>query len=114
MSQNCYRWGITNIQWNNANWLWSECQLVQEILTTLQPSGPDATVLIQPWLDAPWNPFRAGEVETNDKRRRLIKLICKVKDVIYTEEKKAGDMVITANDIRMVVKKVSGIDLKIK
>ncbi len=112
MSQTCYRWGSTNVQWVNANWLWSECQLVEEILTSL--GGVDATVLIQPWLDEPWNPFRAGEVGVNDKRRKLIKLICKVKGITYTEEKKAGDMKITANDIKMVVKAVSGIDLNIK
>ena len=112
MTQICYKWGNANIPWKNANWLWSECQVVQDILTGLEVGnrpGVDATTLIQPWLEEPWNPYRSGE-----KKKRLIKLICKVKGIEYEEEKAMKDFKVTADDIKLVVRTVSGVDLDLK
>ena len=113
----CYRWGNANIPWNMANWLWSECQTVQEILTGIgNRPGVDASTLIQPWLDEPWNPYRAGEnpPQGNSKRLKLIKLICKIKGQKFEEEKMMKDFKVTADDIKLVVKTVSGVDLDVK
>jgi hypothetical protein len=98
-----------------ANWKWSECS------SSIQPEPPivvsignqpgvDATTLIQPWMiEEPWNPYKNAE-----KKKRLIKLICKVKGHSYNEEKEAKDIDVTIDDIRMVVKAVANIDLNFK
>ncbi len=136
----CSLWSTENVRWNNANWTWAECEAVQEIcqvwsttkfpwaganwkwsecsssappipvVTVGNPPGVDATTLIQPWLEEPWNPYTAND-EHDKKRKRLIKLICKVKGREYSEEKEAKDFPITVGDIRTVVKTVANIDL---
>ena len=114
MSSICYIWGYTNVLWANANWEWSECLLVAEILISAYPPGVDAATLVQPWIEEPWSPYRAGEDERKQKRGRLIKLICKVKGIEYNEEKMKKDFKVTAEDIKLVVKAVSDIDIKLK
>lgn len=110
MRQICRVWGTTDIKWSNANWLWSECQLVEEIIVS---GGVDASTLIQPWmLEDKWNPYKTPK--ESEKRNRLIKLICKVKKVEYIEEKEMKDFKITVGDVKLVVKAVSGIDLDLK
>ena len=108
MIEFCYYWGVAGVPWNDGNWTWAECELVQEICAVWgtknvwwknanwwwsqctssippipptppfqMPPGIDATIAIQPWqAEDQWNPYRAGEF---NKRKRLIKLICKVK-----------------------------------
>ena len=139
----CSLWSSENVQWKNGSWTWGECQLVAEICKkwgtsdfpwrianfkwsecsgSIQPIPPipvvtvgnlpgvDATTLIQPWLEEPWNPYRTGSY---DKHKRLIKLVCKVKNEEYKEEKEMKDFKVTVGDIRMVVKAVSGVELNI-
>ena len=123
-SEVCAIWGTKNVWWKNANFQWGVCtgsvippvppptgSIV--ISASLQPLGVDATTLVQPWLIEPWNPYTAAD-EHDKKRKRLIKLICKVKGQTYEEEKRVGDMKISVDDIRMVVKAVSNIDLDVK
>jgi len=137
----CYLWGTANVQWKNANWTWNDCQLVRDICETWgctpflwknanwrwsecsgsippipvvsignQP-GIDATTLIQPWLEEPWNPYRTGSL---DRQKRLVKLVCKVKGQRYEEEKEMKDFNVSVDDIRMVVKAVANIDLDLR
>ncbi len=115
----CAKWGTTGVWWRNADWRWSQCS--GSIIPPIPPivnsgsmryDGVDATTLIQPWLIEPWNPYRAGEIK--DKRKRLIKLICKVKGQTYEEEKEIGTMDISVDDIKMVVKTMTNIDLDVK
>ncbi len=107
----CYRWGNCNVLWKDADWKWSECQLVAEIIAV--QTGVDATTLIPPWLDEPWNPYRAGE-EEKKKRKRLVELICKVKGIKYNEKKELKDFKVTVEDIKLVVKAVANIDIDLK
>jgi hypothetical protein len=110
----CYQWGNTNIWFKNANWIWSQCSSsIQPITGSIQPLGVDATTLIQPWLIEPWNPYIAND-EHDKKRKRLIKLICNIKGQTYEEEKEMGNMEISVDDVKMVVKKVLDVDLDIK
>jgi len=149
MSNFCFYWVNTSIQWNNGDWTWSDCETARDVCkvwgtdgqtwnesnmwwslcfgsgsnppippvpvvtSSFIPYGVDATTLIQPWLIEPWNPYRAND-EHDKKRKRLIKLICKVKGQTYEEEKMAGMMNISVDDVRMVVKKVLNIDLDVK
>lgn len=114
----CVRWGTTNTWWKAANWKWPECTSSfvppQPVSGgSLQPPGVDATTLIQPWLVEPWNPYLPAD-EKDKKRKRLIRLICKVKGEEYNEEKQAKSYNITVDDIKLVVKKVAGIDLDLR
>lgn len=100
----CYRWGNCDIPWNLANWTWSECQLVSEILGgfagNARPNIPD-------WL--------RDEKRDEEKRKRFIRLLCKVKGEPLFDEKKEvkTDIKVTANDIEVVIKAVAGIDVTV-
>ncbi len=136
----CSLWSTENVQWDNANWTWGECQTVQEVcyiwgqtgtlwknigvtwananctssippvpvITIPNPCGVDATTLIQPWLEEPWNPYKNL---SDEKKKRLIKLVCKVRGQKYEEEKELKEFTISIYDIQLVVKAVANIDL---
>lgn len=141
MSQICYQWGNANVLWNNANWPWSACSSssqadcvkwvtanvlwkdanwwwiqcgiqppVTASVVPIQPTGVDATTLIQPWLIEPWNPYRAGE----RKKKKKIRLICKINNMVFDEEKESGDRNVTVDDIKMEIGTISNIDLDVK
>jgi hypothetical protein len=101
----CYQWANANISWINADWTWEECQVVQDIISGIPMDGVDATTLIQPWIQEPWNPYRS------EKKKKLIRLICKIKGQDYDESKPVSDYKINVDDISMVVKKVANFDL---
>lgn len=107
----CYKWGNVGITWADANWVWSECLYVVESI--LQPPGVDAMTLVQPWLIEPWNPYVKND-EREKKRKRFIKLICKIKGQTYEDEKEMGMMNISVDDIKMVVKTITNVDLDVK
>ena len=78
------QWSGDFFRWSGAPNIWSQC--LPPVPPSVVPSqaGVDATTLIPQWLEEPWNPYRAGEI---NKRKRFIKLICKVKNQTYEEEK---------------------------
>lgn len=99
-------------KYNNANFAWSygskfpnqsvtpftwdDCALVQELVDM----GPPGDTPI--FHSAP------------EKRKKLIKLICKVKNETYIEEKQIGDVKIKATDIELLAEEVLGINVNIK
>jgi hypothetical protein len=100
----CPLWGSTSVQWKDANWLWSECQIAEE-LNKIYESGIDARGIYEDnlWRNEP------------EKRKRLIRLICKVKGEEYDEKLEVKENVrVKVEDIRLVVKKVLDIEIKIK
>jgi hypothetical protein len=104
----CYKWGECDVLWKNANWRWSECQLVDEIIGGIRPGVPGD--LVQPqWLQEP------KTEEDKRKRKRFIRLICKVKGYPEFDEKKEvrENIKITIEDIRLVVRAVKGIDIQV-
>ena len=95
-----------NINWNNANFVWDsnsftwdEVQLVEEIVKTTQQRGG----IIED--DMSWM--------KPEKKKQLIKLILKVKGETLTESKTKPikQYKIKAEDVRLVIKEVSGIEL---
>jgi len=113
----CHSWGTANILWKNANWLWSECQLVIEIVQFLG-GGVDATTLIPPWQKQPQYPMEE-EVppweKSKEKKKRLIKLICKVKGETFDESKFVRDDIkIKAKDIKLLVKSMLNIEIDVR
>lgn len=100
----CRKWGSTDVRWKDANWLWSECQLAEE-LGQIYESGIDASRIYENdlWRNEP------------EKRKRLIRLICKVKGEKYDESKEKHENIkIKVEDIKLVVKAVLDIELKVK
>lgn len=107
----CYKWGECNVLWKNANWKWSECQLVDEIIGVLTRPGVPGEVALPPWLqeEKPYDPY------DKEKRERFIRLLCKVKgEPEYNEKKKVRtDIKITLDDVKMVTRAVRGIDIQV-
>lgn len=113
---NCVYWSQTPIQWGKANWLWSVCSGVIPPMPVVSSSfnyGVDATTLVQPWLIEPWNPYTTND-EHDKKRKRLIKLICKIGSQKYEEEKEVGDMKISVGGIKTTVGEIREIGLDVK
>ena len=100
----CYRWGNCNIPWDLANWKWSECQIVEDIIKGF---AGNARPNIPAWL--------REDTQDEEKKKRFIRLLCKVKgEPLYDEKKEVRtDIKITAKDVETVVKAVSGIDVTI-
>ena len=55
--------------------------------------------------DMPWTQFK------DEKKKRLIKLICKVQGKTYKETKETKDIKITTKDIKILAEKVLGIQI---
>ena len=87
-------WNNANILWNSNSFTWDEVQLVQEI----RAGGNIEDDM--PWMKP-------------EKKKKLIKLILKVKGKTLTEskQKQIKQYKIKANDVRLVIKEVSGIEL---
>lgn len=107
----CNLWSNANSLWKGANWKWSECSssLVPDVGSGGNLPGVDAAVLIQPWQE-PWNPYITSSI---NKQKKIIKLICKVKDTEYNEQKEVRDFNLTVDDIR-IVRMTKNIDLNLK
>jgi hypothetical protein len=107
----CYKWNCpgnkADVLWIEANWLWKDCQLIEEIIS-FPTDGVDPTNFFPKWIEEPTT------VLDKEKRRRLVKLICKVKGETLTEEKlMRDDIAVTVEDVIVVVKKVANVDLVI-
>jgi len=103
-------WSTDCTTWSAACWPWGECAAVSASVIEIRP-GPDATTLIQPWLEEPWNPYRAGEIEREKKRKLLIELVCKVGGQKFSEEKKRKNFKVTVDEIKMLINSGAKIDL---
>lgn len=88
-------WGQANVSWNNNSFTWGEVALVEAALG-------GGGILAD---DMPWTKWEG------DKKEKLVKLICKVKNKTYKQTKQIKDIKITAKDIRLLAKKVLGIEV---
>lgn len=99
----CRKWGTTDVIWSSANWLWSECQLVNDLVQQLN-GGIDSSKIYD---DDLWK-------TDTEKRKRLIRLICKIKNETFDESKEIKNIKIKIDDIKLVVKTLLDIELKVK
>ncbi len=92
-------WDNTNFTWDSNLFTWDEVQLVEEIVKTIQRGGGNIED------DMPWMKL--------EKKKKLIKLILKVKGKTLTESKTKSikQYKIKAEDVRLTLKEVSGIEL---
>jgi len=92
-------WNNASILWNSNSFTWNEVQLVEEIIKTVQQGGGNIED------DMPWM--------KPEKKKKLIKLILKIKGETLTESKtkQIKQYKIKAEDVRLVVKEVKGVEL---
>ncbi len=109
MTKLCYTWVGCDVLWKNANWTWSECKLIDEIIGGNLPGVPGE------WAQPPWLEDIPATQLDKEKRKRFIRLLCKVKrSPEFSEEKEVKTNIkITLEDIKIVVKAVKGIDVQI-
>ena len=92
----------TPISWDNANFLWNDNPHTwDEVLLVLEALGPPGEGI----EEAPWTQF------DKEKKKRLIKLICKVQGKTFKEEKEIQDYKIKVSDIKILAEKVLGIEV---
>ena len=107
------KWEDADFKWNAAPptenykvgfkpskfpYTWNDVALVEEVVETLIGGGG----VIED--DMPW-------IKNQDKKKRLIKLICKIQGKTYKETKETQDIKITAKDIKLLAEKVLGIEV---
>jgi hypothetical protein len=92
------KWNEGNLIWNANPYLWNEVEIATEVI------GSGGGVL---------GAIRRVEDLPEEKKKRFIRLICKVKGIeTYSGQKTIReDIKITAEDIKLVAKEVLGIDL---
>ena len=78
---------------------WDDVALVEEVVEAIQQGGGGVIEDDMPWM------------KDQDKKKRLIKLICKVKGKTYKESKYVNDYKIKVNDVRLVAKEILGIEI---
>ena len=104
----CKLWSKPDVLWKDANWKWPECPSAN-----ISPPGVDASTLIPTWQleeDVPWNPYITSSL---NKQKKIIKLICKIKNIEYNEERELRDFNLTVDNIR-IIKSENNIDLNLK
>ena len=90
-------WDNANFTWDNNPHTWDEVLLVIEVVESLGGGG-----VIED--DMPW-------MKNQDKKKRLVKLICKVQGKTITKEKEIQDYKIKVSDIKLLAEKVLGIEI---
>jgi len=90
-------WDNANFTWDNNPHTWDEVLLVIEVVESLGGGG-----VIED--DMPW-------MKNQDKKKRLVKLICKVQGKTITKEKEIQDYKIKVSDIKLLAEKVLGIEV---
>jgi hypothetical protein len=95
------KWEEADFKWNDNPYKWNDVQLVEEIVEAVDAGGGIVDVVDQ--LDP-------------DKKKRFIKLICKIKGIeTYSGQKTIhDDITVTAEDCELVIKEVLGIDLTVE
>ena len=92
----------TPITWNEANFNWdNNPHTWDEVLLVIEAVGGGGVMA----EDMPWTQFK------DEKKKRLIKLICKVQGKTIKEEKEIQDYKIKISDIKLLAEKVLGIEV---
>ena len=79
---------------------WDDVALVEAAVEVVKAGGGGVMAEDMPWTQV-----------DDEKKKRLIKLICKVQGKTITEEKEIQDYKITVSDIKMLAKEVLGIEI---
>ena len=92
------KWDTADIVWDKARFTWDEAALVAEIIAGKSPSGTLDYVI------PPLSP---------EKKKKFIKLLCKIEGVEYKETKEIKKRRIRITDVELAAREVLGIDIKV-
>ena len=108
------KWKDADFKWNAAPpsedykvgfkpsrfpYTWNDVALIEEVVEIIQQGGGGVLEDDMPWM------------KDQDKKKRLVKLICKVQGKIIKEEKEIQDYKIKVSDIKLLAEKVLGIEV---
>ena len=92
-------WNEANFNWDNNPHTWDEVLLVIEVVEAIQQGGGGVIEDDMSWM------------KDQDRKKRLIKLICKVQGRTYKETKEIQDYKIKVSDVKLLAEKVLGIEV---
>tara|TARA_B100001093_G_C26746329_1_gene979023 strand:+ start:320 stop:598 length:279 start_codon:yes stop_codon:yes gene_type:complete len=87
------KWEDANITWDSARFTWEEASLVAEIAGRSSDYG-----LI---------------FKDKEKKKKFIKILCKIEGVEYKETKEVKERRIRITDVELAIREVLGIDVKV-
>ena len=90
-----FTWDNANFNWDTNRYTWDEVVLIRELAS----AGEDFPSI-----------FR----ESPEKKKKFIKLKCKVEGVEYKENKEVKDVSIRIQNIKLVADEVLGVNLEVK
>ena len=108
------KWEDADFKWNTAPpsedykpgfkpsrfpYTWNDVALVEEVVEVIQQGGGGVIEDDMPWM------------RDEEKKKRLIKLICKVQGKTIKEEKEIQYYKIKVSDIKLLAEKVLGIEV---
>tara|TARA_R110001592_G_scaffold283661_3_gene551636 strand:- start:1715 stop:2053 length:339 start_codon:yes stop_codon:yes gene_type:complete len=98
------KWKDADFKWNLAptkttadRYTWNDVKVLQDAL-----GGGGVMAEDMPWTK--WS-------DEDERKKRLVKLICKVQGKTITEEKEIQEYKITVKDIKLVAKEILGVEL---
>jgi len=91
-----FKWDTANFQWNNNSYTWEDCAITKEIVDTIRAGGSYQEVF-----------------KDTTKKKKFIKLLCKVEGVEYKETKEVKKRQIRITDVALVIKEVLDVDIKV-
>ena len=89
-----FKWNTANFKWDSNPYTWDDVALVQEIVqagSNYQEVFKDTT-----------------------KKKKFIKLICKVEGIEYKKTKEVKKRQIRITDVALVAQEVLGVDIKVE
>lgn len=92
-----FKWNTANFQWNSNPYTWDDCAITKEIVDVIQAGGSYQEVF-----------------KDTTKKKKFIKLICKVEGIEYKETKEIKKRQIRITDVALVAKEVLGVDIKVE
>ena len=94
-----FKWSLAPTDTTEIRYTWNDVKVLEEAL-----GEGGAGVMAE---DMPWTKWG----DEDDRKKRLIKLICKVKGKTTTEEKEIQNYKIKISDIKLAAEEVLGIEL---
>ncbi len=92
-----FKWNSANFQWNNNPYTLDDLSITQEVVDAIKRGGSYQEVF-----------------KDTTKKKKFIKLICKVEGVEYKETKEIKKRQIRITDVALVAKEVLGVDIKVE
>ena len=91
------KWEDANFTWDQNTFTWEDVFLIQEIADVFA-AGDDPVAYLN---------------KNQEKKKKFVKILCRVQGVTYEKKKEYKDIKIKAKEIELVIKEVLGINVNI-